>query len=166
MSKYHKWTAEQDNWLIANYPALGAKNTMIKFNRLFNLNVGIRAIEHRCNDKLRLRITEDRKLKITNEQKKRLKGRGVPVGYINENTKMIKTNDGWMRISRFLNVPKGQYAVHLDNDITNNTSENIRVISPKISMKMTINKFWSKNSVVTETGILCCELEDLLNDNK
>lgn len=76
---------------------------------------------------------------------------------------MIKTENGWMRLGQMLNVPKGCYAVHLDNDITNNNPDNIVIISKATSMRMTINSFWSDDKELTKTGIICCELEQLLN---
>ena len=54
--------------------------------------------------------------------------------------------------------------VHLDNDVTNNSVENIRAISRSVNARMTANKFWSKDPNITKAGILCCELDELLKE--
>lgn len=60
--------------------------------------------------------------------------------------------------------PDGYILVHLDNDVTNNSVNNIRAISRSVNARMTANKFWSEDPDITKSGILCCELEELLKE--
>ena len=161
MSKrpWHKWTKEEDDFLTAFYPDHGVATTLTAFNNRFCYQISERALKHRVYD-LGLRLSEKRYMEkqIANGKAFCQKPRR-DVGFINPETGMIKTADGWKRLSALLNVPKGYYAVHLDNDVTNNKKENIAIIPCATSMRMTKYKFWSENSEITKTGILCCELE-------
>ena len=162
----HKWTKEEDEFLITNYPDLGSVKVHSKFCKKYGY-VSYKSLQNRCTCKLKLRVS-DRRLsdiaKASSERQYRNPTRpSVPVGYVNRKSGMVKTENGWMRLGQIFNVPKGCYAVHLDNDITNNNPDNIAIISKATSMRMTINSFWSEDKELTKTGIICCELEQLLN---
>lgn len=168
MKKRHKWTAEEDDFLRSYYPSHGFADTLEQCNNFLRMNITRRSLEHRCQ-KLRLRLSPERRM-----QKQLENGRNWsrshrtprPVGYMNPKNKMIKTESGWERLGSYLNVPKGYYAVHLDGDNTNNDPNNIRIISQSTSMRMTKNGFWSDFPEVTQTGIICCELERMVKNRQ
>ena len=167
--QHHKWTVEEDDFLIVNYPDMGSVKVHKTFCKKYGY-VSYKSLQSRCTCKLKLRVSDKRWsdiAKASSERQYRNPTRpSVPVGYVNKKSGMVKTTNGWTRLGRMLNVPKGSYAVHLNNDVTDNRPENIAIISKRTSMKMTSYRFWSQNEQITKTGIMCCELEDLLNVHK
>lgn len=162
--QWHRWTAEEDNFLRRYYPDHGIAATLCAYNKMFNREAGRRSIEHRVFD-LGLKLSEKRyrEKQIENGRNWSKKERR-DIGFINKDSGMIKTETGWTRLGKLLNVPKGYYAVHLNNDVTDNRPENIEIISMRMSAKMTKNSFWSTNSVITKTGLMCLELEDAIHE--
>lgn len=157
-----RWTQEEDEFLKAYYPLHGLNETHRCFNEKF-AERSKRAICDRVYYTLNLTMVQENKVALMDDVRHR---KAVNVGYVNSETGMIKTEDGWVRLSKKIGVPKGKYAVHLDGDKCNNDADNIAIISPQISMKMTKNKFWSSEPEITRTGIACCTLEDVLSKSE
>lgn len=157
-----RWTQEERDFLISAYPICGLDET----HRLFNERFAERtkhSIYHQVYYTLGLRMVPERKQALMDAIRRR---KTAEVGFVNPKTGMIKTENGWVRLSKKIGVPKGKYAVHLDGDKTNNDADNIAIISPNISMKMTKNAFWSSEPEITKTGIMCCTLEDALSKSE
>lgn len=164
--KYHKYTTEEDAFLISKYPTLGSVKTHKLFCQKYG-SVTYSALQKRCTCVLHLRVNDIRKEELrrasSERQRKKPTRPSVPIGYVSKKSGMVKTENGWTRLGKMLNVPKGYYAIHLDNDISNNSNDNIAIVSMGVSMRMTKNNFWSQSKEITKTGILCCELEGMLN---
>lgn len=62
-------------------------------------------------------------------------------------------------------VKKGenQVIVHIDGNKNNNDPDNLFIASRSTLGRMLKNQFWSDNPTITKTGLICCELEELLN---
>lgn len=163
---YHKWTEEEDCWLKKYYPSHGTKDTLDAFCKKFSPKIRKRQLEGRVGY-LGIHLNDDVYAAMQKERGRTLheKYRSVhPIGFVNPDNGMIKTENGWKRLGAILGLPKGYYAVHLDGDVTNNNPDNIAVVSHKTSMQMTLNKFWSEHPEITKAGILCCELEQLTSE--
>lgn len=160
---YH-YTDEQKQWLINNYPHLGRVKCAKKFNRIFNDSRTPQAIKVECK-KLGLYVTDSRKKERAIENTGRYHENGTIVSGSNRES-YIKTENGWKRVKDLVygDKPDGYILVHLDNDVTNNSVNNIRAISRSVNARMTANKFWSEDPDITKSGILCCELEELLKE--
>ena len=160
---YH-YTQEQQEWLIENYPHLGRVKTAKAFNNKFNENRSAQAIKFICS-RLGLRVTEQRKQEIGVENS----GRWHPLGTVvkkQHGEPYVKTEDGWKRLKdiEFGDKPRGHVIAHLDNNPDNYSRENLIAIPRSISVKMSKNKFWSEEPVITKTGILCLTLEEALKE--
>lgn len=144
------------------YPDHGARATLEQFQKRYGPGVTKRAIEARVQY-LGLRLSDERyRAKQLENGRNFCQKERRAVGFVNPNTGYIKTDSGWKRLGAVLQVPKGKYAVHLDGDKTNNTQENIMIVSQKVSMKMTAYKMWSEERELTKTGIICCQLEEAI----
>lgn len=162
----HRWTKEEEEWLKCYYPDHGGDETRDAFNQRFGCDIKRTVIFYktRC---LGLKLSKDRYQKKQYECGKNYGRKHRPpkeVGFINTDNGMIKTENGWARLGAILGVPKGYYAIHLDGNILNNDSDNIRIISQHTSMKMTKDRLWSHDPALTESGLLCCDLEDILDE--
>jgi len=162
----HRWSKEEEEWLKCYYPDHGGEETRVAFNKRFGLEIGLRSIFYKAGC-LGLKLSKDRYKKKQYACGKNYGKNHRPskeVGFINADNGMIKTENGWARLGAILGVPKGYYAVHLDGNILNNDPDNIRVISQHTSMKMTKDRLWSRDPVLTKSGLLCCDLEDILDE--
>lgn len=164
MSKtYSRWTEAETAWLTEYYPDHGIDESIKEYERIFNKPMPYKRLVRRVHY-LRLHITNKRRAHVQHENGKNYcQKERRDVGFVNPDTGMIKTENGWMRLSKYLNIPKGYYAIHLNGDKTDNRPENIMVVSRRTCMKMTLNRFWSEHSDITKAGILCCDLEDALD---
>lgn len=160
---YPRWKKEEDDFLREYYPGHGYDDTHKELNKRFNTQRTLRAVKNRVYA-LGLYLSADI---LHNKQLQHVAQWGKKkqdIGYVNPDTGMIKTKDGWKRLGALLGVPKGFYAVHLDGDKTNNDTENLVIVNQKTSMRMTRNKFWSEDRDITKAGLLCCELEEALEE--
>lgn len=156
------YTNEEVEWLKNNYPSLGRDETARLFRKNFKNNRTTGAIFVKCKT-LGLKVTEERRRERAKQNTKRV----TPVGaYVTREhgEKYIKTAHGFKRVKELVygDVPKGMSLVYLDGNKDNITKENLCPVSRKTLAKMTINNFWSDNGVITKTGIMCCELEELI----
>lgn len=170
-NSYHDGLSkEQEQWLKENYPHKGEKATAVEFNEKFGTNIRAETIGTYCNRKLGLKVTDERLAVVREDATSRfIANRCHPIG-----TKMvrgdeglcIKTNDGWKRCSWLAlginSLPKNHKVIHLDGDIMNNDVDNLEIISAKTWGNMSAQNFWSKNKEVTMTGLIWCELSEVL----
>ena len=165
---YH-YSDEQKRWLAENYPKLGRVKCAEEFNAVFGEFRTVNAIKVECV-KLGLLVSDKRKKDRAIENTGRFHEVGTVVrrGSKTKGEAYVKTEDGWKREKdlAYGKKPDGYILIHLDNDVTNNSSDNIRAIPRSINARMTANRFWSADPVITETGILCCELEEALIKEK
>lgn len=162
---YTRWKKEEDDFLREYYPDHGYYATHKELNEQFSTQRTLRAVKNRVYA-LGLYLSADTLHKKQLQHVAQWGKKKQDIGYVNPDTGMIKTKDGWKRLGALLGVPKGFYAVHLDGDKTNNNPENIAIISKKTNMRMTINDFWSEDRNITKAGLLCCKLEEILEEDK
>lgn len=160
---YH-YTEEQQTWLIQHYPTLGRVKTTKLFNETFKENRSVDAIKILCL-KLGLKVTEERKRERAVENTNRYYNIGAVVKKTHGEP-YVKTEDGWKRLKdlEYGEKPKGHVIAHLDNNPDNYNRENLIAIPRSISIRMSKNKFWSDEPVITKTGILCLTLEEALKE--
>ena len=156
------YSPEQQEWLKEMYPKHGRTVTTKLFNERFRENKSEYAVKNKCI-KMGLTVTEERKKEIAIENTKRFHKIGTLV-VKQHGEPYVKTERGWKRLKNIVygDVPKGKILVHLNGDPTDCNINNLYPISKSINARMTANKFWSENPTITKTGILCCELEELL----
>ena len=167
LSLNNHYTEEQDEWLKDHYPHLGQYKTTELFNERYKTDKTSGAIKQYCRRYLGLRTSDERKKRRAIENT----GRYHEVGEITKGRNgepYIKTENGWVRVKSLVygEVPKGYNIVHLDGDVDNCERENLYAIRKQVAARMTANKLWSKVDVITKTGIMCCELEDLLDEGE
>lgn len=159
---YH-YTEEQLEWLKENYPSLGRIKTAKLFNEIFNEKKSPQAIKCQCL-RMGLKVNKGRKYEIPPENT----GRIHPIGTIRpmaHGEPYIKNNDGnWEPLKHtVIEAKEGQIIVFLDGDCKNISKENLMHTTRAVSARMTANKFWSTHPEITKTGIICCELEQVLS---
>ena len=160
-----RYTPEQDVWICDYYPEHGAKATLDAYTTKFGISRGIQGFKTHIKD-LGLRVSEER---LNEANKDNGHHEGMPEGtrtVRGRGQAWIKTKDGWKEEHKHLigEIPKDCQIVHLDGNKANNSLDNLRVISKKTGARMTVNKFWSEEKEVTKAGILCGELEGILNE--
>lgn len=161
------YTPEQEEWLRSYYPFHGYVVTAEEFNRRYNANRTPAAIKVKCKT-MKLKVEEHRR-----------KARGIentrqyvhPIGAIvikQHGEPYVKTENGYKRLKNLTygKIPKGKVLVHLNGDNSDCSLDNLLPVSRSVLARMTINDFWSKNKVITKTGIMCCELEEMLQKER
>lgn len=158
---YH-YTVEQEAFLAETYPRFGRVKTAEMFNQQFNDNKSPGAIKIHCQQKLGLRVIQERRKETAIENTGRIHQEGTIV-FREHGEPYIKTCDGWARLKEtILKRESGKIIVHLDGNVNNCQPKNLVVISRKTCARMTKNKFWSEESEITMTGIIWCELDAVL----
>ena len=178
LTNSQQWTEEEDNFLIENYPNLGAQATADSIFEIFGKKRTRKSIYTRIRD-LRHKGRIDGPLYITSERMKvARKENGVrtqtEVGTIlirNSGEPWIKYkrgSDGWMLLSHYLigENRKGKCVVHLNGDKMDNNLENLVCVDRSIMMRLNRHNWTSENSEVTKTSILLCELMDAMKENQ
>jgi hypothetical protein len=90
--KYHKYTKEQDEWLVSNYPDLGIMETLDRFELIFGAKPSLRSLTGRIAH-LGMYISDDRRKRLAECHKSRLWGRATPIGTINTTTKLTTISE-------------------------------------------------------------------------
>ena len=166
--KRNRYTKEEDEWILQNYPTMGAKTAFSEFQKIFGNRHTIESFKSRRRD-LKIHVTEERWREACLNNGRRY---NVPVGTIarrGRGENWIKVEDGtngWIPLKRYFlgKQERGMNIVHLNRNKSDDSIENLAVINRKVNARMTHNKFWSENATITKTAIRCCELESLLND--
>lgn len=166
LSLNNHYTEEQIVWLKENFPKLGRVKTAEEFNKLYGTDKTPGAIKNYCL-RMGVKCSDERRRQIPIENT----GRYHKVGTIRpfqNGEPYIKTEKGWVRVKKLVygEVPKGYNIVHLDGDVNNCDRENLYAVKRQVAARMTKNNLWSKVDVVTKTGIMCCELECLLDEGE
>ena len=167
-SKRFRWTSEEDQWIAEHYSNIGMKATYEGLCKKFGQRHPWESFRTRIYD-LHLNVTAER-------WREACKNNGshpnVPIGTIVKRSrgenwiKVAEGTKGWIPLKQHLfgKQPEGYGIVHLDGNKSNDSIDNLAVINRKVSARMSRNKFWSENAIITETAIKCCELDSLLND--
>lgn len=167
-NSHAKYTLEEDEWIKVNYPTLGAVKAFKEFCERFGEYHTMRSFRTRVND-LGVNIPKEKQVSLRRENHKY---ENVPIGTIVKRgrghnwIKVGEGAEGWIPLVQYLlDIPEGMIAIHLDGDKANDDPDNLRIISKQVAVRMSRNKFWSKDPIITETGIRCCELQEALRKN-
>ena len=162
------YSKEEDEWLFENYPKLGRRKCAEAFNEKFCTNRTAQGIKNHCQW-LGMRVTEERKKQMAIENSGNFHEVGTVVARVRGEL-FIKKEDGtWTQLSRYMlgdNIPKGCVVIFLDGNNQNLAQENLAIILRKHLAIMTKNKFWSECAEITRTGLVWCELNDVLKRKK
>lgn len=161
------YSAEQQEWLREFYPDHGYVVTAEEFNKRYNTNRSPNAVKNQCK-RMGLRVEYHRR-----------QARGIenshqnihPVGSIvvkQHGEPYLKTENGYKQLKRIVygKVPRGKVLIHLDGNQANCEKDNLYPVSRAVLARMTKNRFWSENGIITKTGAMCCELEDIYMKRK
>lgn len=149
-----KYTAAEREWLSVNYPDLGAAECAKEFCLKFGRQIKPDTLRRYCSQHLGVKRDMDKRYQ------------GSAIGTLSVNCRgeaKIKTENGWVKATHcYVDVPNGAVAFNLDRDIYNNAPENIGITTNSNFRKMRNYGFWSQDREITKTGLLCCELETLI----
>lgn len=165
------FTEEQNEWIKANYPSLGAEHATAEFCKLFNVGRSIRTISVQAF-KLGVNVNKDvtSALRKQNTQKRPIGCKAVRKNTthkrgVRRDTVYVKAEDGtWKRESEinFGRLTKGKRIIHLNGNTHDNSKRNLEAVDMKTLAKMTAYKLWSEDPIITKTGIMCCDLENII----
>lgn len=161
------YTEEQDKWLRQNYPVYGRIESTKKFNQIFHDNKTPRNLQAHCHQALKIKVTRERKARSCVENHGRCSEIGsVSSGLFNVPAIKIKNGSGkrnWQRLDEYLIGKKeGMVIVHLDGNKENCELDNLMHAPRNILGTMGKEGFWSDNKEITRTGIIWCELFNVL----
>ena len=161
----HKYTKEQNEWLIANRQNYTYEELTEMFNTKFNCNINWNALSHHLVDYLKIHKEEIGFKHLPINTKTTSVDNRVRVKI--NNAKYCK-NSNWKLLHHLVweqhygPIPKGYRIVFLDGDSTNCDINNLRCVSHSTQTKLTCRKWYGKNKL-TDVGIKCCELEEIIN---
>jgi hypothetical protein len=166
-----KFTEEQNNWIIKNYPVLGAKKATEEFNKIFPVGRSRSTIVSQAF-KLGVQVNGDVAASLQKSCSEKLPIGSSVIRYSKKDgrkspkaTVWVKLETGeWVRESYAAvgKIEKHQRVIHLDGDTFNNSKDNLEVVDMKTLSKMSAYKMWSEDPTITKTGIMCVQLENLL----
>lgn len=164
-NKRNRWTVEEDRWLSVNHPSLGHAQGYELFCKTFGNRHPYSAYKTRTSE-LGIKVTEQRWRDACQNNGTR---DNAPIGTIQKRgrgqnwIKVSKGTDGWIPYAQYLMNPKeGEVVIHLDGNKANDDLSNLRIVTRPTLARMSKQQFWSEESIITETGIMCCELQNAL----
>lgn len=156
VSEGRYYTDTQRDFLKKTYPAFGAKRTAELFENRFGKKVDPASLKAYCR----------RRLNVSVPREVRYGSLTSPIGTVSENCRgevMIKTENGWIKATHSqVDVPAGMVAFNLDGDRFNNSPENIGITTNSKFRTLRNNGFWSEDRELTKTGLIWCDLNELL----
>ena len=168
-AKRNRWTAYEDEWLRNNHPVLGHKKGFEEFCKVFGDRHPLSAYMTRTSE-LGIKVTAERWREACQNNGKH---ENAPIGTIQKRgrgqnwIKVSKGTDGWVPYAQYLMKPKSdEIVVHIDGDKSNDDISNLRIIKRSVCARMSKQRFWSEEPIITETGIICCELEQALYERR
>ena len=172
-----KFSAEQDEWLLENAPYLSRKETMIRFNELFDDNRTEDVLKVHCNRELGIKRTKETRAKSLS-----LKGDAKPIGSetIYQGFTFVKVTDKYLGRNSFYknwdlkqrvlwkqrhgDIPPKHQIIFLNRDRTDFSDENLACVSPAINAIMVRNGWYSTDRNITLAALKWCELHFALQE--
>ena len=150
------YTDTEKQFLRVTYPVHGSRKTAEMFKEEFGRNVSADSLKTYCRRSLGLSVPK----------KVRYQNVSAPIGTISENCRgevKVKTENGWIKATHSkVDVPKGMIAFNLDRDKYNNEPENIGITTNSKFRFLRNHGFWSEEREITKTGLLLCDLHELM----
>lgn len=154
------FTEKEKQFLRETYPRVGSKETARLFNEKFGRRASVPNIKSYCRRGLKLSVSKE----------VQYRNMTAPIGTVSENCRgevKVKTEYGWIKATHSkVDVPKGMIAFNLDRDKYNNEPENIGVTTNSKFRFLRNNGFWSEEREITKTGLLLCDLHELMEREK
>ena len=158
MGRYY--TDEQKEWLREYYPKYGSKETSRMFEEEFGKYVKPQTLKRYCRVWLGCSVLREVQYGSMT----------APIGTISENCRgevKVKTENGWIKATHLnVDVPKGMVAFNLDGNKYDNSAENIAITTNSKFRTLRNNNMWSIDRELTKTGLLWCDLNELLRGDK
>ena len=189
MEKRRLWKAEECEWLRDNIENFSYRELTIAFNKRFNRNLSVAAVEHKC---ARLGIDHGKKFKFE-KGKNNPCSMALPIGgerisagkvYVKVADAPIDSGGGrlanggsvygeggnFVQKNRYVyeqhygSIPKGYMIVSLVNDRNNFEPQNLYATTRAVNMMMCQNNWYTENREHTLTAIKYCELQSALKE--
>lgn len=182
MEKRRLWTDEESDWLRNNIAELSYKELTKTFNKKFERNLSVTAVEHKC---ARLGINHGKKTTFE-KGKHNPCSMTLPIGAetISAGKVYVKVSDAplsggrlsggrtryaeggnFVQKNRYIYeqhhgpIPKGYMIVSLVNDRNNFEPQNLYATTRAVNMMMCQNKWYTESRENTLTAIKYCELQ-------
>lgn len=165
-----EWTAEEDQFLIENYPDLGARRCSAQILKKFGKERSAKSIYSRIKDLYNkgiisnvIHVSEKRYAEAKCENGNHDHS---PIGTIVERQRGIlfikykSGADGWMPLRRYIvgDEASDKVVIHLNNDKSDCRPENLACIDRTVMMRLNRYHLLSENAEITKTSIMLCEL--------
>ena len=182
MEKRRLWTDEESDWLRNNIADLSYKELTKAFNKRFERNLSVVAVQHKC---ARLGIDHGKKCKFE-KGKNNPCSPTLPIGAetVSAGKVYVKVADtpimggrttygeggNFVQKNRYIyeqhhgQIPKGYMIVSLVNDRNNFEPQNLYATTRAVNMMMCQNKWYTENRENTLTAIKYCELQFALKN--
>ena len=175
-TNYRRISKEQSDWVKDIYPVTGAKETARLWNERYGDNLSVTCIKQIAK---RLDITVNHDVAVSNRLKA-AHGKGskramrMPGETRMECGRMVmKAKDGtWQSAGRVVwenangKIPDGYALIALDGDTTNINLNNLEIAPWNYLGKLQRNHFFSSDPEITKTGIIWCDLDTVLCEQR
>lgn len=174
--KIRAYTDEMNAFIIEHGAELSTKELQQQLNEKFGCNRSFGSVKQKLQ-KLGIRKSRETISRNHKHYKYPIGSSRIINGY--EYIKVSTDDNGflnqWDRKCRivwrqhFGDIPEGYKVVFLNGDTLDCRIENLACISAKVCAKMVNGhgkSFWSENPDVTKTGLLVCQLDLALNENR
>lgn len=174
---YRHITKEQREWLKDIYPKVGVKEARIRWNEKYNDNVSVSCIKQIAKNACGVTVNRDvaiaNRLKAAHGEASKRAIRKPGETRIECGRLVMKSEDGeWKSAGRCVwekhygKIPNGYALLALDGDTTNIDPANLEIIPWSYLGKLAKNNFFSSNPDITKAGIIWCDLENVLENDK
>lgn len=172
--KHHKYTEEQKEFLRKQIEVCESYLQLTDaFNLTFSTDLTVSAIQSQCSKILKLKLGKNPTRYCTGGRP-----RSLPIGTIRtlaSGMTYIKVSDintgksgycepDWLPIQKYVYLQNGgelaedEFICFLDGNRDNLEMSNLLPITRKVAAVMAKHNWWSSNSELTKTGILCAKL--------
>lgn len=164
----HYYTKEENEWLLNNRQNYNYLQLTQLFNLKFNCNIKDSALAHHIIDTLKI-------------HKEEIGFEAHPIGQIVSTTNGVtkikitnykyKAKNNWKLLSHhtwetyYGKIPKDHRIIFIDGNNSNCDIENLQCVSVNTFSKLVQRHWYGKNGL-TLAGIKCCELEQIIKENK
>lgn len=179
--KKHRYSKQEQDFLKEHFNGCNSYQELTdKFNENFGTSLKMVNVRECCNKRLHMKGMPN-----TGEFKKGGKPRDLPIGTIRKSQvgTYIKIGNedahisgyeppNWIPYQQYIwekeygPINKGEFVMFLDGNAENFNINNLAVIDRRISVRMAQNRFYTENSELTRTGIMCVKLDELVRRGK
>lgn len=168
-------TEEQKKFIEEYYPHHSVEETTRAFNEKFGTNkkkYTMRNYAQRHGLKVDEDLVTESKLNAVHKEGSKRALRKIGDVRYDGRYWVIKTEDGWKPVHKFVwekhhgEIKKGHAVIYLDGDENNYTIENLQEVPMRYLGMLDKNGMRSSNAEITKTGVMWCELCEVLGRSK